>query len=488
MPKPYAQDTKDYSQELNNNHYYFRNCMLDLFNFDKFLVLGAKGTGKSYIYKSLANEDVVANLKTLAHKEDCNYQFVQVITSDSLFNTVKLPCVPDFDTDLFYERFWSVYIWDVVMQHEPFGYKTKLPTFKINNDTETSEIFKTRILDTEMICSIERDLESLDKYLQNNGQRNYVIVVFDELDSIIRPKLWSERISPLVNLCKSMKYSRISPKVFLRSDIFEKLANLNNKTDLHNKSINIEWSREELFAFFFKIVLAHSKESFLELQRIYDYYPNEELEKVEIKLQENNFQPPLDDNLLACLAATFFGKYASEDGSAAYGLSYDWFFNNLKNANETLNIRPFIDLLTEAIGQALKSNKKQLKPVLSSLYYSNRYARTQAVKRHIDDLSSEDGNRDLPVVFDYIRLNAPAKYKKDILRIEDFNNLLDLVIADGHLIENTEKEGLVNMLLLNGVIRQKNFKYAAGQGYNGYQFALLYKYYLGLRTKKRKQY
>ena len=51
----------------------------DLFNIDKFLVLGNKGTGKTYIYRSLANQHIVEELR----KRATNQQVTDEILSPS---------------------------------------------------------------------------------------------------------------------------------------------------------------------------------------------------------------------------------------------------------------------------------------------------------------------------------------------------------------------------------------------------------------------
>lgn len=483
MPAPYARDFRDFSQELDKKHYFFRKCMEDLFNPEKFLVIGAKGTGKSYIYQSLDNARVVQALRERANKADSNYLFIPIIKQEHSFDTVNLNFVENVDLDLFYERFWQLYIWNVVMSKKPYGYLSPIELYQISDSTQTALYFQRNIMDADFISKIESDMLALDNYLDRLNPDNHIVIIFDELDNIVKPKWWSQRISPLVNLCKKMSYSNIQLKVFLRSDLYEKIDNINNKNDLKNRTIDIEWSREELFSYFFKIILSHSKENFIELMKLYAYHNEDEIDRTIDVIEENQDQPPLDDRTLTILSSTFFGKYASIDNNTQYGLSYDWFFNNLKNANDTLNIRPFIDLLSKAIEKALSKEKLVPKPVLASSYYANGEVRAYAVMRHINDLSSEDGNKDLKVVLNFIREKAPGKYKKDALRRNDFNELLELIINDGQLNELHTIDEITFMLRVNGVIRQKFFKGPNGATVSGYQFALLYKYYLGLRTR-----
>ena len=54
----------DIEKEFRNRQFFFRNCMNDLFNLDKFLIIGSKGTGKSYIYSALKKVGAIS-VKTI---------------------------------------------------------------------------------------------------------------------------------------------------------------------------------------------------------------------------------------------------------------------------------------------------------------------------------------------------------------------------------------------------------------------------------------
>jgi hypothetical protein len=481
MPQPYAETITDFSKELKSGHFYSRNCMLDLFNPEKFLIIGAKGTGKSYIYKSLGDKDIVSSLQKKAKREDGEYLFVQVINENHAFETSKLDEV--LPADLFYDRFWIIYIWNVVMAKEPYGYNTLLPLHNIENSAETAEYFKSSINDTQFVIEIEKDLKKLDDYLSSMDKEKHVVILFDELDNIVKPNLWSERVAPLINLCKNRTYENVHLKIFVRDDLFERMGNINNKIELRNRSIDIEWSREELFSYFFKIVLSHTKKDFYNLMRLYKDYPNELIENIIAKLEDKSVdQPPMEDKLLEILSTTFFGKYAYSQNGINYGLSYDWFFNNLKNANETLSIRPFIDMVTFAINLSLENGvDSDSKPILPSKYYANAKTRRYAVKRHIIDLSSENGNLDLSTVLNFIQNKADSQYKMRTLLQEDFYTLMKMIIKKERLIELKEVEELVRLLLVDGVVSQIPKRLEGGEVKSAFQFALLYKYYLGLK-------
>lgn len=329
------------------------------------------------------------------------------------------------------------------------------------------------------MIAIECDLQNLNTYLREKNSK--IIIIFDELDGIVKPHMWSERISPLINICRRMKYDSISPKLFLRSDLYEKISNLNNKNELSNRTISIEWNQEELFAYFFKLILSKSWDEFFELMKLYQFYPNFYINKVVKSIKDLNGQPPLDDYVLRHLCATFFGRYSDTSNSPRFGESYDWFFKNLKNANETISLRPFIDLISEALSHALREDKTDC-PILPQYYYTFGKTRAKAVENHFRDLSSEKGNEDLIPIFDYIREKAPAYLKREQLSQKDMFTLLDLILEEGKLKENKDRDSIISLLVVNGIIHIV-FIRIGNNVHRNFHFALLYKYYLGLKNK-----
>lgn len=369
------------------------------------------------------------------------------------------------------------------MLEEPYGYVTDLELNTIKDDNKTAKRFKEIISNDDKIIAIENDLYKLDQYLLE-CQNSQLIIIFDELDNIVKPHKWSERISPLVNLCKKMNYSSIFPKLFLRSDLFEKISNINNKKELVNRTISIEWNRQELFAYFFKLVLSHSKEDFFKLTRLYGYYPSFYINKVIANIAKSGDQPPLDDYTLKHLCATFFGKYADVNNTPRYGESYEWFFTNLKNANGTISLRPFIDLLSISVDHALNEDTSD-SPILPQYYYTHGKAREHAVENHFMDLASEKGNGDLIPIFNYIRDKASIRYKKEQLTQKEFFSLLDDILSNCKLDDNNTRDSIIELLELNGIIRSK-FVRIGSIPHKNYQFALLYKYYLGLKSRSKR--
>ena len=100
-------------------------------------------------------------------------------------------------------------------------------------------------------------------------------------------------------------------------------------------------------------------------------------------------------------------------------------------------------------------------------------------------MSREKGNTDLKVIFEYIRDKADRKFKKDRLTIEKFDALASKIIQNGKLTDVKDADEMLNLLLVNGIVREQYIRLSYGSQ-KCVQFALLYKYYLGLGSRQRK--
>lgn len=472
-PKLYG----EHSSESMLKNIYYRKSMEDIFNHNKFILLGNKGTGKTFLYEALKVDEIVKKLQVKAQKNEKYILFHLIDSSSGKFIDTLLFDDIDSQSEGFYHKFWIVYIWNSIMleSEEKLGFKSSFDIHPISSDLETRKRFLEIINSEDTLIKVEQELKDLDNHLKKSYNKQNLIVIFDGLDQIVKPLNWHYKIVPLINYWRHHSFSKISPKLFLRSDLFEKLSNITNVKELKNQSISIEWNQQELFAYFFKLVLKSSDDSFLKYILFTRYVSFELVKQIRQKSGED-LQIPLDEYYLKPMVEAFFGKFPDTKNSPRYGESYDWFYRNLKNANNTISLRPFIDLLDEALDYA-NSNDNSKYPILPAHYYVHGEARKNALTNHFDDLIKEKGNEDLGVVCKYIR---EKKFKQQVYLSNsksDFDKLLKEIILN----ENTEHktvDQLINILKLNGVISE----HFTSKGVS-YSFALLYKYYLGLKTK-----
>jgi cellulose biosynthesis protein BcsQ len=471
------------------NHFYFRTCMADIFNRDKFLILGSKGTGKTFLYQFFDKKAFLDKLQERAGERGV-YDVVNIV---SLNKAKRFEAAANFSEkeikatdDCFFTRFWLIYVWNAILldiNKLDIDFQSRLEIKPITNDLETKERLLQYIHSDDKYQIIETELTEIDAALKQ--RRKNLLIAFDQLDLVVKPIWWTKGIAPLINFWRSNRYSRIQPKLFVRSDLFEKLDNLTNKQLLKNQAILIEWAQEELLAFFFKTVFSTSKAEFFELMLAYQDFSPDQFQTIQNRLDKDN-QMPLEPAYIKPLVETFFGKWVDyKDNTAKYGECYDWFYRHLKNADNTISLRPFLDLLWNAIDNFFEQKNpyqwhKYPRPILSPFYFSAAKVRKAAVQGHFEDLAKEEGNQDLTKIFDYIKREAEPSLRKLVFTRREFYTLLEKIINKyGKILDNRSIDDLIQLLEVNGIVSMS----ARPGGYTQYSFALLYKYYLGLRKR-----
>jgi len=495
-PNLYAEDDKYISYDKNflTRDFYIRTCMEDIFNLDKFLLIGGKGSGKTAFYNALKNYNFIEHLQRKANKLQQKFLCIDMISlrsdkqKNKYFPVTELANYKDKDLR-FYKRFWQVYILNSLALEEKnikwnnnkFAFKFKPIEF---NDKQKSKIekFLYKHINEEFEL-VEEEFQRLDEFLKKWDIN--LMLTFDQLDFIVPPNLWDIAIIPLVDFAKSNSYYKIYPKLFIRRDLFEKISNYTNKESLRDSnSINLEWNKDEIFGFFFKIIFAYSKKDFFDIMKIYNGENEKFINPIKNEIEKKYNQIPLEKYYLYPLIETFFGKYAydgkDEFKKKKFGYMYDWFYTNLKNADDTISLRPFLDLIKEAVKRYLDSDKfnSYKKPILPAKFHTNNEVRKIAVQRHFEDLANEAGNEDFKNIIEHITKTAssfPKKFRKRVLEGKTYEEFLEYLLKNLELnVKNINQ--IEEILIINGVLKVDFIK----SNYKKAEFAFLYKYYLGL--------
>lgn len=493
LPDPYAESIQ-FDDDFLETRFYFRKCMEDIFNHRMFLLLGSKGTGKTAFYQALRENAFLEKLATRAGKNHLNHKAVNIISlkEEPVEQRIKFFDISNFDQsrifdkEFFYKRFWTVYIWNAVMLDSSVtDFHSKIEVKEILDDAGTAERFYENISDNDQFREIENELKELDHFLEETD--TYLMISFDQLDQVVKPKRWSDGISPLIKFCQTHSFRRILPKLFVRKDLFSKLGNLTNKAALEKLAINLEWTTDELYGFFFKTVFASARGDFFEYARKCELSPVY-VSDIEAQLDRDNSynQVPAKRDILQPLAEIFFGKYADMQGTSRYGEMYDWMYKNLANADRTISLRPFLDVIKYAI-EKRRENPGWVKkdfPILSPKYVANRDVRIKAVERHFYDLANEEGNEVLKTVFkDIQESKIPEHLKISPLSQKEFEDLLRDIIERNNDLANISISEIEDILKLNGILF---VTYPRGE--KRYTFAFLYKYFLGLQRPQNKRF
>lgn len=471
-------------EDIEKRHFYYRHCMNDLLNHDKYLVIGSKGTGKSYIYNALKEPRVVDLVKRNAGKTG-DFRFVYAIdrSRNRIFDVAKMS---ELDAVGKY-KFWLIYTWNIIVpdlkrEFPDFDFSDAAKTVTIHDTITSSEQLQQLMSNDIYVKNVEKELDRLDQYLVLRPTTTYLDIIFDQLDDMVSPSIWNNWIPELIKYWRVGRFSRIGAKLFIRRDLFKGLVGLTNINDMENQAIDIEWRKEEIYSYFFYVLLNDEiRGDFWRLMELYGDYSRDTVSNYG-KEYDSLVVPLYNSKMLEAMMGTYFGEMVDIEGTTRMGKSYDWFYKNLKNADDTISLRPFISLLKLAVKKQLSdglTKEGRSYPVLYQNCYLNSAVRKEAVEDYLDDLiRNAKGNLPIQYVFEFISNTANRRYHRISMRRPVFEELLQSVIElnsekDG--MEGVTIEQLTAILVDNGIVAKTN----RGSG-DLYSFSFLYKYRLGL--------
>lgn len=505
LNKLYQAFPDSYAHDANIGTFFFRNCMKDIFKRDKFLITGYKGTGKTLMYLAFQNNQITQKLCEYYGEKIEHYLFVNVIPvfdKSSYFDTntnFRKDVIEKVGKDFFYKNFWLLYTWNSIFADSQVQKLQLKPSFSVFEFAEKQKDFIVNtILNDEKMSLVRTDLEKLDKELLKKSK--LLIVSYDQLDFVVKPFNWSEGIAPLINYWRINPFNNIYPKLFLRADIFEnqRIGNITNINDLERHTINLAWSKDELFSYWFKFVFQADKITFFRLCYKYGNYSDlvkDKIIKINSLLTKNNQVPTEYKEEILFLVENFFGKfayrYSNQSISSGYGLSYDWFYNNLADAKDMISIRPFLDLLKNAVEIALDSNSLKYEKdharssdrVLSAFYYSHKKATQFYSKAYYEDLAQDKGNEALWCFHDYVA-NQTTKVEEKVYEFSkgNFNHLLSIVLNKYQSRLEIDKVTEQRIHDLNALLRNNGiFRIEKVGNQEKYVMPFLYRNYFGVK-------
>ena len=466
-----------------SHYFYFRNYLADIFKKEIFLVRGYKGTGKTLIYNALQNEKFTKKLSNI-YNINGDFIFLNIVSNNN-YPQLEANNYTNINLGLpeatYYKRFWVIYVWNEIMKRANLSYKSEFQTIEVTNEETTRRNIEI-LMTTDTFLKIEKDLQNIDKLLKDTNKK--LVISFDYLDDIVPLSTLSKAnnaIKILMDWCRTLSYENVYPKIFIRTDLYNKIHGNNNPKGLENKVLSLDWNSDELFAYFFKIVYAKTKDKFINwlfLQN--DSEKADYILGIKKLLDENNGQITLENkNILEFLVNNFFGEYI-DIRNPNYGKTYTWFYNNLKSANDVFSLRPFIALLEKAILDAKKikgfmSDEKQ--PILSGQFFASNAAREYAAEQHFIDIAREKDNL-IKMFAETMRGQNPAldSYRKMSLDEYRMKALIGKIYElNNDYAERREKwRPMLERLEEAGIIRQNSSFHTT------YSFAFLYKFYLRL--------
>lgn len=485
----FAEDT-----QIKEEQFFYRNCMKELFDPKKFLIQGYKGTGKTYLYKALADKKISANIQkwsgTTQNQDLLEPIFVNILPTNEaslVFDNIRYGAIDE--PEYYFNTFWQIYTWNALLLRPEFS--------SIKEQSELSEyiepldgagfakeallrIDKLINLGVNALIAIDKDMLHLNEYLQKHQKRLFVL--YDRLDTCINPLRWNKAVSPLINYwrnnCES--FSNITPKVFVRTDLFKQIEGTNTAR-LENSIIHIEWSIGEVFGFFFKLIFSseNASKAYWAIAEKVGIDPNyiKNTKASFAKFPQNQFKD-LSIAQMKLIIEVFFGKIVKV-GVITLGSPWEYFEKELSNADNTaISLRPFINTLnSNAVDKALAKTERYVQNgIISSEIYASKSVREDTTEKYFADLTQDAFSKDLLRFKEVIRTSVGEKYRYKALTEAQFEELISITynrIVESPVVKSPDD--LKRLIFANGIMAEK----ITTKG-RYYRFAPIYWYSWGL--------
>lgn len=478
--------------QINEEQFFYRNCMKDLFDPKKFLIEGYKGTGKTYLYKALADKRIALNIQEWAELKE-NYEpiFVNILpTNESslVFDNIRYSGIEE--PEYYFNTFWQIYTWNVLLLYQDFE--------SIREQSELSDYIKpltgagyakealiriNELIDkgVNTLITIEKDITRINELLKTNNKRLFVL--YDRLDTCINPLRWNKAVSPLINYwrtnCES--FTNISPKVFVRTDLFKQIEGTNTAR-LENSIIHIEWTIGEVFGFFFKLIFSdkEASEAYWAIAEKVGIDANNYIKNTKKSFEKfpgNQFKS-LSIAEMSPIIKVFFGNKVRV-GEANLGTPWEYFEKELANADNTaISLRPFINTMdSNAVDKALAKTERYVQNgIISPEIYASKSVREETTEKYFADLTQDAFSKDLLRFKEVIRTSVGEQFRFKSLTEKQFEDLIEITfsrIVESEVVKSPED--LKSLIFANGIMAKK----PTTKGIY-YRFAPIYWYSWGL--------
>lgn len=359
-----AEDEFDSYDSLKNNFYPLKEYKY-IFDHNKFLITGSKGSGKTALFK-------VLKCKTYAEEMA---EYIGVPTSGmtsttwlvGLDKTEEFPMKANFmaigktQNIEYYSIYWKLLavrtLKDIIQYYGINNYEYLKDIISCKYSQIIGYIQKYQNMNeelSELFCELNKHLEEEEKT---------VIITYDSLDFCIDKEFRGGLISELIAFWaeNNLRYKNLRTKIFLRNDILKNEVMLTDKIKLNNYRSNIEWSYDYLLAMIWKRMM--------EADNSLKLLMKEALEKEGYSLSESQLvgiipRPGEEMNkiMLNVLVGEKMGK-----GNKTY--TYNWILYRLSDTNSKIVPRSIIKLFSSAARHELqevdignKDGSKIIKP------------------------------------------------------------------------------------------------------------------------------
>jgi len=336
---------------------------------DKFLILGSRGTGKTYLFGSLAKKEIQQNLLDFFRKHHSWLKQAIFIVGFAQIPGIEQYTFPTSDTlDEIAENFenktreWRIFWLGLLL-----GCILRANLVEINNSHLNEllpKILKEKVKNTsqpsDWLSLVRQHLEKiylfldeLDQYLTK--QNCWLLIIYDGLDKLT---LSYHRLAAPIRALLSLwldnwaRWNRIRGKIFLRTDLFRpEFLSFPDASKLKAHKVELSWFPLYLYFLVFKRMVNAG-----EIIRVL-------FEKLGVLYKERHpifgWLPKPDENSFKKIIKEIIGPYMGSGPKK--GRTYNWIPNHLQDANGVVMPRPMLNLFHFAARGRLERGLEKLK-------------------------------------------------------------------------------------------------------------------------------
>jgi len=416
-----------FDTEDNLKYFYFKEDISKLVNEQIFLILGAKGSGKSALFE-IFTKNYKSILEKLNIKNNVYIEgFSKKIAKDYLSKDYLRLIYKKSDEDLEnLERFWKFLTLYQLEKHLDSG----------NTFFKDIDDIRDKFIDIEFGLDIDKKLKDINIELYKDDKS--LTLVYDELDIELVER--EDFIDSLVEFWRGnlYKYSQIRSKILLRNDIFEKLR-IENKTHLDFNKYELKWNKKEILSLILKIIVTSLDENELETISLLDIVKNKKNNEIteDIYKIKNGIYKIFDKKLnetqinISTMDNWIISQLSDGKGNITPRVIYKFLFESIKKelGNDNLNSNPLLKFFSKNYKDILLSVSKHRLIEYDEEYkdYNQYYKVIQSIGYRIFEYK------------EYRESYNTSQTKKNSIKKENIDGCIKKLIDSGFISIKEEK-------------------------------------------------
>ncbi len=328
------------------------------------LVIGARGSGKSELFRAVIDRDLLQAIQQCL--PDSRLPFKE---PDKVKWIAGYPIGQEFPDNMGLARFlredypdrddtpmevWFAYLVRVLWEYLSPEDQSALDELKNIDGGDIDRVYETfqRLKNAPTLA-----LDHLDTRLEEEDR--YIFVGYDELDTLgAKAKDWfamSQAISGLVAFwaAYTRRWQRLRAKIFLRTDLFQRYATYGGPdlAKLAANRVELTWSDKNLYAMLLKRIANTSDElwEYVKSTRGIEFLENRDLGHVPRLARSEDVKPFVKN-----IAGEFMGTNIKK------GYTHRWLLNHIRDGRGQALPRPLVRLIEEA-ARLQKGSARSLK-------------------------------------------------------------------------------------------------------------------------------